>query len=362
MRMRILCPGTIIGSGGRNIFLAEMLRIDGSQGEGGGQILRTSLALAIVTRQPVFVENIRAKRDKPGLRRQHLMAVQAAAQISEAKVSGDTLGSRELRFEPSAAQAGKYKFDIGSAGSTTLVLQTILPPLLLAKGTSTIELVGGTHNPFAPPVDFLERAFLPLINRMGPRVDLRLERPGFYPAGGGRLHVQIEPTSRLSPIEIVERGEIRSRHCRATVSNLPDHIAERELATVAAALDWPEEWLEVRRYQERNFGPGNVVTIDFESGQVTEVFTGFGRRGVPAETVAGDVAAEAKRYLDAGVPIGEHLADQLLLPLALAGGGAFVTMAPALHTTTNIEIIRKLLDVQIAVEHETGYRWRVLVQ
>ncbi|HQU44604.1 MAG: RNA 3'-phosphate cyclase [Planctomycetia bacterium 21-64-5] len=336
-----------------------MIKIDGSQGEGGGQILRTSLALAIVTRQPILIENIRAKRDKPGLRRQHLMAVQAAARISGGKLSGDTLGSRELRFEPVAVQAGEYKFNIGSAGSTTLVLQTILPPLLIVEGRSTIELVGGTHNPFAPPVDFLERAFLPLVNRLGPRVALTLERPGFYPAGGGRLRVEIEPASRLAPIEIVERGEIRSRRCRATVSNLPDHIADRELAAVAAALDWPEECLEVRRYHERNFGPGNIVTIEVESEHVTEVFTGFGRRGVPAETVAGEAAAEAKRYLEAGVPVAEHLADQLLLPLALAGGGAYVTLAPTPHAMTNIEIIRKFLDVPIAVEQQTDRRWKI---
>lgn len=339
-----------------------MLRIDGSNGEGGGQILRTSLALAIITRRPVFIENIRAKRDKPGLRRQHLMAVQAAARISGAKVSGDVLGSRELRFEPGAAQAGEYKFDIGSAGSTTLVLQTILPPLLLAIGRSTIELVGGTHNPFAPPVDFLERAFLPLVNRMGPRVSLVLERPGFYPAGGGRLRVEVEPAGRLAPIEIVERGAIRSRLCRATVSNLPEHIAGRELATVATALDWPEECLERRRYRERNFGPGNVVSIEIESEHVSEVFTGFGRRGVPAETVAGEAAAQAKRYLEADVPIGEHLADQLLLPLALAGGGSYVMMAPTPHATTNIEIIRRFLDVRIEVERQSEQRWRIAIQ
>lgn len=336
-----------------------MLRIDGSQGEGGGQILRTSLALAIVTQQPVFIENIRAKRDKPGLRRQHLMAVQAAARISGAKVAGDTLGARELRFEPAAAQAGDYKFDIGSAGSTTLVLQTVLPPFLLADAPSTVELIGGTHNPFAPPVDFLERAFLPLVNRMGSRAALTLERPGFYPAGGGRLLVAIEPADCLTPIEVAERGHIRSRLCRATVSNLPDHIAERELATVAAALDWPEECLELRRYRERNFGPGNVVTIEVESEHVTEVFTGFGRRGVPAETVAGEVVAEARCYLDAGVPIGEHLADQLLLPLALAGGGSYVTTAPTPHTMTNIAIIHKFLAVRIAIEQQTDSSWRI---
>ncbi|HWB11682.1 MAG TPA: RNA 3'-terminal phosphate cyclase [Pirellulales bacterium] len=337
------------------------LKIDGSYGEGGGQILRTSLALSIITRQPVHIENIRAKRDKPGLQRQHLAAVRAAAQISAARLSGDALGSRDLRFEPGAARAGDYTFDVGSAGSTTLVLQTILPPLLLADGRSVIELVGGTHNPFAPPFDFLDRAFLPLLNRMGPQVVMTLERPGFYPAGGGRLRVEVEPAPGLTPLEIVERGETRRRLCRVTLSNLPEHVAQRELATVASALDWPEECLETRRYQDRHFGPGNVVTIEIESERIREVFTGFGRRGVPAETVASEAAAEAMRYLAADVPVGEHLADQLILPLALAGGGTYVTLRPSPHVTTNIEIVGKFLGVPIRVEPLAERRWQVRV-
>lgn len=338
-----------------------MLTIDGSFGEGGGQILRTSLALAIVTERSIVIENIRANRDKPGVRRQHLTAVRAAAKICNAKLSGDDIGSRRLHFEPGQLQPGDYQFDIGSAGSTTLVLQTVLPPLLQAAGRSTLVLVGGTHNPFAPPYDFLQRAFLPLVNRMGPKVSLDLRRPGFYPAGGGQLHVVIEPASRLIPLHLVERGAIRRRLCRATVSNLPDHIAQRELATVAAALDWPDDCLEIHRYDQRNFGPGNVVSIEIESEHLTEVFTGFGRRGVRAETVAGEAATEAQRYLEANVPIGEHLADQLLLPLALAGGGSYVTMPPTLHTTTNIEVIAKFLPVPLHTDPEGGARWKVVV-
>ena len=337
----------------------NMLTIDGSRGEGGGQILRSSLALSIVTGRPIRIEKIRAKRDKPGLRRQHVTAVRAAAAICGGKPSGDEIGSRELRFEPRPVRAGDYMFDIGSAGSTTLVLQTILPPLLLADGRSTIELKGGTHNPFAPPFDFLDRAFVPLINRMGARVALMLERPGFYPAGGGRMRVEVEPAGRLLPIHLTQRGKILRRLCRAAVSNLPEHIAERELATVASALDWPQECLESRRYQG-SFGPGNVVTIEVESEHVTEVFTGFGRRGIPAETVAGEVATEARRYLEAGVPVGEHLADQLLLPLALAEGGEFITVEPSLHATTNIEVIQQFLEVPILIE-KAEQNWRVVI-
>lgn len=336
-----------------------MLVIDGSQGEGGGQILRSALALSVITLKPVRIERIRAKRDKPGLRRQHLMAVRAAATICGGKLTGDDIGSREIVFQPRAARAGEYHFDIGSAGSTMLVLQTILPPLLLAGGHSTVELIGGTHNPFAPPADFLRQAFLPLLGRMGADVSLTVERPGFYPAGGGKVRVEIAPARSLAPLRLLERGPIRRRLCGAMVANLPEHIGRRELATVATTLDWPEECLELRRKQGCFVGTGNVVSVEIESEHVTEVFTGFGRRGVPAEKVAGEAAAQAKRYLEAGVPVGEHLADQLLLPLALAGGGEFVTLPPTPHLTTNAEVIRRFLQVDIRLEEQAGGNWRI---
>jgi RNA 3'-terminal phosphate cyclase (ATP) len=188
----------------------QVIEIDGSFGEGGGQILRSSLALAIVTGQPVRLSNIRAGRRKPGLMRQHLTAVNAAAAICGATVDGERIGATELTFTPGAVRAGEYQFSIGTAGSTTLVLQTVLLPLLTAGGPSRIVLEGGTHNPFAPPFDFLERAYLPLINRMGPNVRATLERPGFYPAGGGRIAIEIEPATGLHGFDVV-----RARRRRA---------------------------------------------------------------------------------------------------------------------------------------------------
>jgi RNA 3'-terminal phosphate cyclase (ATP) len=193
----------------------ELVRIDGSAGEGGGQILRSALALALATGRPFEITNIRAGRKKPGLLRQHLTAVTAAAAVSGTQAPGARLGAGELRFTPGAIAPGEYRFAVGTAGSTTLVLQTVLPPLLVARGPSTLILEGGTHNPYAPPFDFLAKAFLPLVARMGPRVEAVLERPGFYPAGGGCIRVRVEPAPRLERLDLLERGEIhRPRRAR----------------------------------------------------------------------------------------------------------------------------------------------------
>jgi RNA 3'-terminal phosphate cyclase (ATP) len=298
-----------------------VLVVDGALGEGGGQIVRTALALSLVTGTPFTIERIRAGRKTPGLLRQHLTAVEAAARVGEADVDGATLGSPRVAFRPRRVRPGRHAFAVGTAGSATLVLQTVLPALLLASEPSTIELEGGTHNPWAPPFDFLSRTFLPLLARMGARVTADLERCGFYPAGGGRFTVRLEPVTALAPLELLERGTVRSIVARATVAGgLPESIAVRELAIVRERLGL--ERVDARVVEEkRSHGPGNVVTVDVESEHVTEVFTGFGERGVRAESVADRVAQEVARYLHARVPVATHLADQLLIPLALAGGG-----------------------------------------
>src|SRR5262249_38550239 len=259
-------------------------------------ILRTSLALALLTGQPFRIEKIRAGRKQPGLLRQHLTAVKAAAQISQAQVEGDNIGSTQLTFAPSKVMAGEYAFAVGTAGSTTLVLQTVLPALLCARAPSRLTLEGGTHNPFAPPFNFLTKTFLPLVNRMGVRVEAELERYGFYPAGGGKFTVQIEPAQKLERIELLERGELVTRCGRAIVANLPRKIAERELKIVAQKLSWPSEWLHVEEVKNSH-GPGNLVALELECAHVTEVFTGFGERGVAAEAVAAQAVQAARRYL-----------------------------------------------------------------
>ena len=348
---------------------SKLIQVDGSQGEGGGQIVRSSLALAIVTGQPVRIEQIRAGREKPGLMRQHLMAVRGAQQISNAKVSGDTLGSSTLTFEPGEIVPGDYQFAVGTAGSATLVLQTVLPPLLIADRPSRLVLEGGTHNPWAPPFDFLLRSFLPLLNQMGPGVNIRLERHGFYPAGGGRIMAEIDPASKpgdrpgdlgLSGFHLPDRGEIRSRRGRILLANLPDHIAERELKELARLGDWDDEGL--RREPANSVGPGNAVIIEVESTHVTEVFSAIGSLGVKAETVVQNAIGEMDEYLQSNVPVGPHLADQLLLPLGLCAWqtsveserrqSSFRTMRLTDHSRTHIAILKQFLGISIEVDED----------
>ena len=323
-----------------------MLMIDGSFGEGGGQILRTSLALSLVTGKPFRIERIRAGRKTPGLLRQHLTAVNAAARVGCAEVTGAAINSQQLTFAPQTIATDFYSFAIGTAGSATLVLQTILPALLIADGPSTVVLEGGTHNPYAPPFDFLAKVFLPLINRLGPNVTAEIERPGFYPAGGGKFQVRIEPCATLARFHLPERGAVRARRARAMVANLPHNIAKRELSVIANKLSWKPEWLSAEMV-DNSRGPGNVVMIEIECEHVTELFTGFGERGVRAEAVAERAVKEARQYLAVEAATGEHLADQLLVPIAIAGGGSFTTTRLSRHATTNIEVIRKFLDVDI---------------
>jgi RNA 3'-terminal phosphate cyclase (ATP) len=324
-----------------------MVRIDGSKGEGGGQVLRTSLALSLVTGTPFHIMNIRAGRAKPGLLRQHLTGVKAAEAVGAAEVSGAELGSRELTFRPRALTAGNYHFAVGTAGSATLVLQTVLPALLMAQGPSTLMLEGGTHNPAAPPFDFLEKAYLPLLRRMGPRVEATLERPGFFPAGGGKFRVDVHPAP-LKPLHLLERGRVLRREAVALVTGIPFDVAKRELDMVAALLKLRPDQQRTEELK-RSQGPGNVVRVEVESEHLTEVFTAFGERGKRAEVVAEEVAAEAKRYLDAEVPVGEHLCDQLLLLFALAKGGVLRTLPLDGHSETQLETMAHFLDVKVDV-------------
>ncbi|MFO1010300.1 MAG: RNA 3'-terminal phosphate cyclase [Planctomycetota bacterium] len=338
-----------------------MLTIDGSQGEGGGQVLRTSLALALVTGTPFRIEKIRAGRERPGLLRQHLTAVQAAARVGSAEVLGAELGSKALEFRPGAVNAGRYRFAVGTAGSAGLVLQTVLPALLCADGPSTLELEGGTHNPLAPPFDFLQRVFAPLLARMGASLELALERPGFFPAGGGRFVARVEPARALRPLVLEERGALRSRRARALVANLPAKIGALELEVVRKRLRWREDECAVE-VVERSAGPGNALLLEVEHEHVTELVSAFGEKDVRAATVAERAVRELERHLASDVPVGEHLADQLVLPLALARGGSFVTSEPSSHLATNLQVVERFVDARFRVEDLARGRFRVSVR
>lgn len=333
----------------------SMVTIDGALGEGGGQVVRSSLALSMITQRPVHLVNVRAGRRKPGLLRQHLTALRASVAISGAEVEGDVLGSTEVMFRPGPVRGGRHRFAVGSAGSANLVLQTVLPALIRADGPSTLQIEGGTHNSKSPSFHFLQDTFLPLLGRFGPEVALTLDRWGFYPAGGGAMTATITPRP-LGRVRLRERGPVRLE-ATAVVCNLPDKVAQRELSILGRRLSLDRT--EVVRVQGP--GPGNVVWVSARMRTHTETFTAFGEKGRSAERVARSLAEEVRRWLHAGVPVGEHLADQLLLPLALAGGGAFETQAPSLHTLTNMQVIERFLPVTFASEQLAPDRWLLRV-
>jgi len=338
-----------------------MFTIDGSLGEGGGQILRSALALSLLTTTPFRIVGIRARRSRPGLMRQHLVAVNAATAVGSATVIGAEIGSTELTFEPQAIQGGDYQFSIGGAGSTTLVFQTVLCPLLLgAASPSTLSFEGGTHNPMAPPFDFLELAFLPILARLGARIETAFYRHGFYPAGGGKWSVTIHPTPALERLELLQRGEIRAERACALIAQLPPAVSLRELEVLSARLGWDAARCRPHVVQ-RSQGPGNALVAIVECERITEVITGFGERGVSGESIAEAVARETTRYLSADVPVGEHLADQLLLPLALGAGGVFRTLRPTPHFHSQVDLLRLFLGCSVLVHEEEHGAWRVEV-
>jgi RNA 3'-terminal phosphate cyclase (ATP) len=331
-----------------------MIEIDGSEGEGGGQMLRSALSLSMCTNQSFRMVNIRAKREKPGLMRQHLTAVRAATEICGATVTGDDVGSCDITFRPGTVRPGTYGFSIGTAGSCTLVLQTVLPPLLTASAPSQIRISGGTHNKASPPVDFLQRAYLPLVERMGPQVSLELVRHGFYPRGGGEILASVMPCKQLSCLSLMERGARRTGYAEAYIAGIPLHVASRELEIVGKMLNWPGEQLHVRGLPG-DVGPGNALTITVEHDSVTEVFTGFGEKGVSAETVAKGAVDRARNYLASSAAVGPHLADQLLLPMALGGGGEFSTVPVTKHFASHVAIIRAFLGRDIKATQCDGF-------
>lgn len=285
--------------------------------------------------------------------RQHLTAARAAAEICGGELEGAELGSGWLSFNPGSVRPDDYTFAIGTAGSCTLVLQTVLPPLLMAAGESRVRIKGGTHNLGAPAFDFLSRSFLPLLERMGARVSLELVSFGFYPRGGGEIRARIEPATRLGPFTLTERGAPVRGYAEAYVAALPAHVAQRELDVVGRELGWKHDQLHLRALPS-DTGPGNALTLTVEHENVTEVFTGFGERGVRAEDVARATVGDASGYLAARAPVGEHLADQLLLPMALGEGGVFVATRATEHLRSNAAIIERFTGRRVRFQSIAG--------
>ena len=331
------------------------MEIDGAQGEGGGQIIRSSLTLSIITGRAIRLTRIRAGRSKPGLLRQHLTCVQAAQAICHAEVVGAQLGAQELTFTPGAVVPGHYEFQVGTAGSTSLVLQTLVPALMLAADESVVTLRGGTHNPWAPPFEFLVDAYGAQLKKIGPRLSGHLVHHGFYPAGGGEVEYRVLPSQQLRALDLLDRQGSMQTRVTAIASALPRKVAERECDTIRRKANWRADCFQVCEVADPR-GPGNVVMIELAYDNVTEIFTGFGKPGVKAEHVARGVLREARAYLASHVPVGPHLADQLLLPLGLAAKqgqvSRFRTGPLTMHSKTHIEILRRFLEIQVHVDEQ----------
>lgn len=329
-----------------------MIEINGSEGEGGGQIVRSSLALAAVTGQDLKLTHIRGGRKKPGLLRQHLAGVRAITQIAGAETTGDELGSSELVFRPGKLSGGDYRFEVGSAGSAVLVAQTILPALMFADEPSTVTIGGGTHASWAPPFDFFQRCYLPQLARMNAKVDTTIESHGFYPAGGGRMTMTVSPSKSLCGLSIEDRSGTMRPKVTALVSRVSASVGKRECDVIARKSGWGSKACEVVEVEEAG-GPGNVVMIELGFDNITELMIGFGKVGVKAEHVARSVLREARSYLAKDAPVGQHLADQLMLPMGIAASqgptSEFRTGVLSLHSRTHIELLKRFWEISIEV-------------
>jgi RNA 3'-terminal phosphate cyclase (ATP) len=341
----------------------KAIHVDGSRGEGGGQMVRTSLSLAALLGCEVTVDNIRAGRPSPGLAAQHVTCVRAAAAICAARVEGDHVGSTTVHFRPGALAPGEYCFDVAdvrpSAGSATLVLQTVLPPLLCAGGRSQVVVRGGTNVPWSPPFEYLAHVFAPALARMGANLELRRTRGGWYPAGGGELQATIGPAQGpLKPLALLERGRLVSLRAISTVSaGLADHIAGRQTTAGLQRLPSSVSRLAKRNVERPEGGPGTcfLLAAAFEGGNGGA--SALGERGKPAEQVGRETAEEFAAFWDSDAAVDGHLADQLLLYAALARGrSAYVAQQATEHLRTNAWVIRQFLDAEIALEGDAPCR------
>jgi RNA 3'-terminal phosphate cyclase (ATP) len=348
------------GRGGRDL---NTLEVDGSHGEGGGQVLRTALSLAALTGTELLAHSIRAGRSRPGLAAQHLTAVHAAADVCGATLEGDAIGSQQLRFTPGPVVPGEYEFDVArlqpSAGSATLVLQTLIPPLLFAASASQVVIHGGTNVPWSPPVEFVQGVFVPALAALGVGLTVTCPRGGWYPSGGGELRATIEPLGgALGPVDLMDPGELRELSVISTVSaDLPEHIAARQMRAALAEL--PSEFAQRARLETRRpeGGPGTCLAIN---GRFASGFAGanaLGERRKPAEEVGREAAAAWSAFMASGAGVDRRLADQLLLYAALAHGTSrFTSEASTSHLRTNAWVIEQFLGPRITLDGDSPAR------
>jgi RNA 3'-phosphate cyclase len=339
---------------------SELLEIDGALGEGGGQVLRTCLTLSILTGKPIFIRNIRAKRSKHGLLAQHLMSVDAAAAISKAHVEGAFLGSTSLTFRPTEIRSGRYKFEINTAGSTSLVLQTIFFPLSRATSASSVIITGGTHVRWSPCYHYLALQWLPYVQRMGFDMNIELVSAGYYPKGGGKINSVIRPANCVHPIILNSRGKLIRITGISAVSNLNIEIAERQkrqalgrVLSKSNLIEQPEIHIKNHELSSSNKGTILLLLAEFENSRAC--FYGLGEVGKPAERVADEAVDALLEFIDTGAAIDQYLADQLLLPTSFADGTSLLhTSLVTQHLLTNAEIIRQFLPVSILIDGGIG--------
>ncbi len=338
-----------------------MIEIDGSYGEGGGQILRTALAFSAILKLPIRVKNIRTSRKSPGLGNQHLTAVNALARISDAEIEGNKIGSQTLTFIPREIRAGNYQFEMGTAGSVTLLLQAIFLPLCQAEGDSTLTLVGGTHVPWSPPFDYFSEVFLSTLRPMGVSSEAMIEKWGFYPRGGGRVQVKINPIVGLKPISLAERGWLKKITGISATANLPKHVAERqrEQAFKRIRRELKIE-PEIVLLDAPSIGQGSFLFLLAEYVGIVVGFSSLGAKGKPAEKVADESVDSLKNYVESDGCVDPHLADQLVPFMALAkGNSCFTTTQMTEHLFTNLWVVAHLTDTKIETRGELGRPGRV---
>ncbi len=331
-----------------------MIEIDGSHGEGGGQILRTAIALSAVTGKDVLIGNIRAGRQNPGLSPSHVTSIEAVAELCDAEVDGLFAGSTNIVFKPCQLTGGSFDFDVGTAGSIALVLQSCLLPAAMSKSGVNLVVKGGTDVKWSPPIDFMRLVHLPILTRFGPACDLEIISRGFYPEGGGEVSVEISPVTKLSGLDLGERGDVLSIDGCAYAQNLPEHVISRMRHSVQKnMLDFKRIRVDSDIRKGHSTGAGIVLAATCENSIIGE--SALGAKGVKSEVLGENCSSDLKEVLLTNASVDQHMLDQILLYMALAQGGSRV-LAEELtsHAETNIWVIEKFVEKRFSVEEKNG--------